>query len=392
MPMRTLARFTLLPELKLTNFVGVKGSLFLNCEKQCAFEVCPKCATRSEVVYDRRSVRVKDSPIRGKSVNLTIKKRRFYCKPCKKPFTEPIGGISKGKRTTERFRREVLWAAENFSDLSKVQRGYRCSRWLIYKAVYEQLELRRRKNLCYPWPKIIGMDEHSFKRNKQFGFTEYATMVVDYKNKRIFELIEGKASGDLFKALSHIPGRENVNWVNMDLCPPFRFFVKNFFPRANIVADKFHVVRLLHGAINRRRKQITGDKRTNPIRRLLLRNSFKLSYYERSAVYRWLEDHPDLKEIYHFKEALHGFYRVRGYERARKVLRKMCDRMGYSKLDEIKTLRRTLLSWREEILNYFRTGLTNARVEGFNNVAKLIKKKAYGYRSFKNYRLRVLNA
>ena len=36
--------------------------------------------------------------------------------------------------------------------------------------------------------------------------------------------------------------------------------------------------------------------------------------------------------------------------------------------------------------------LTNGRTEGFNNKAKVVKKRAYGYRSFRNYRLRLLNA
>ncbi len=44
----------------------------------------------------------------------------------------------------------------------------------------------------------------------------------------------------------------------------YRSFVRRFFPNARIVADKFHVLRLLSPAINRHRKAITGDKRTNP--------------------------------------------------------------------------------------------------------------------------------
>ena len=64
--------------------------------------------------------------------------------------------------------------------------------------------------------------------------------------------------------------------------------------------------------------------------------------------------------------------------------------MALSKLPEIKTLRRTLMRWSEGILQYFKTGHTNARVEGFNRKCKLIQRKAYGFRSFKNYRLRVL--
>jgi transposase len=66
--------------------------------------------------------------------------------------------------------------------------------------------------------------------------------------------------------------------------------------------------------------------------------------------------------------------------------------MAHSELKEIKTLRKTLMKWKNEILNYFRTRLTNAMVEGFNNKAKLVKRRAYGYRSFSNYRLRLLDA
>jgi transposase len=242
-----------------------------------------------------------------------------------------------------------------------------------------------------PWPKRIGIDEHSFKKSRQGGFMEFASMIVDHKKKRVFELVEGRSTGELKAALMHIPGRERVDDVSLDLSGSFKMFVREFFPNAKMTADKFHVLRLLHPAINRRRKEITGDRRTLPIRRLLLRDSKKLNFFEKSAMYRWLEEHPDLKEIYHFKEAMHGFYRIKGYERAKRAFIAMTDRMGESSVPEIKTLRKTLLRWWREILNYFRTGLTNGRVEGFNGKAKLIKRKAYGYRSFKNYRLRVLN-
>ena len=40
---------------------------------------------------------------------------------------------------------------------------------------------------------------------------------------------------------------------------------------------------------------------------------------------------------------------------------------------QLQTLRRTLMRWRREVLAYFGTGLTNARTEGFNNKAKLVK-------------------
>ena len=84
------------------------------------------------------------------------------------------------------------------------------------------------------------------------------------------------------------------------------------------------------------------------------------------------------------------FYRIRGHKRAERALTAITDDLANETLDELKTFRRTLMLWRTEILNYFKTRVTNARCEGYNNKAKVIKKKAYGFRSFKNYRLRIL--
>jgi len=172
---------------------------------------------------------------------------------------------------------------------------------------------------------------------------------------------------------------------------PYRSFAEKQFPHARIIADKFHVLRLLNPAINRHRKLVTGDSRKNPVRKLLLMRGDRLEPYKRRALHKWLDDNQTLKELYAFKEALHSFYRIKGTGRARRALQKITDLMALSKIPEIRTLRRTLMSWREEILNYFDGRLTNGRTEGFNNVSKLVQKRGYGYKNFENYRLRNLN-
>ncbi len=391
MPKRILTESLLLPELKLEQFFWQKLHFFFCVQKEGALEVCPKCATPSSTGYDKRVVRIKDAPLRNKAVTLIITKRRFYCKKCKKPFMEPVSGIQQGKRTTERYRRDILWACENFTDLKRVRRKFRCSAGFLYGALYEQLELQRRKKL-YPWPETIGIDEHSFRRNKQLGRTEFASLIADYKNKRVMELVQGKTTAELSESLKYISGRENVRHVILDMCDPFKKFAKEYFPQAHIIADKFHVLRLLTPALNRRRKAIAGDRRTNLIGKLLLKNGYKLDYFTRKTIQLWLWQHPELKEVYEYKEALHRFYRIKGYRKAHEALTRMTDQMAHSKVLEIKTLRRTLMKWRKEILAYFFTGLTNGRTEGYNNLAKLIQRRAFGYKSFKNYRLRLLNA
>lgn len=393
MPIESLIRSLVLPELKLVDAEHAASSIWnhLKVEKVSDFEVCPRCATPSRSIYDRRTCVVKDAPLRDRHVILHIRKRRFSCGPCKKPFTEPVPGIRKGSRTTERYKRALLAACENFSDLSAVRRTFACSAGYLYRALYQQLELRRRTRL-HPWPKIIGIDEHFFQRNRTYGFREFASVLVDYRGRRLMEVVQGKRIEQLNESLAYIPGRENVRWVVLDMSDTFRSFARGFFPNATLVADKFHVLRLLSPAINRRRKAITGDRRTLPLRRLLLCNYRNLDPDKRFALRWWLHRHPELEEVYWAKEALHGFYRIRGPHRAARALDTMLHRMAASALPEIQTLRRTLSRWRKEVLAYFWARITNGRTEGFNTKAKLVKRRAYGYRSFQNYRLRLLNA
>lgn len=392
MPDQSLIRTLLLPELSFISFKPVPDNrvLLIVARKDPQQEYCPKCATPSNATYDTRRVRLKDEPFRTFRVWLTVLKRRLWCKPCGKPFTEPLPWVRKGHRHTERYGRAVMRACERYVDLKRVRDDFKCSGGWLYRTLYRQLELERRKRL-YPWPSKVGIDEHFFRRGKG-GFRDFVSVIVDHKNHRLMEVVEGRAGAELEAALAHIPGRENVRAVAIDMCDPFKSFARGFFPNATIVADKFHVLRLLSPAINRHRKEITGDRRTLPVRRLLLRNGRDLDPKSRWALRTWLASYPALRELYEAKEALSAFYRIRSHEQASRVLTAFTDHLATSALPELKTFRGTLLRWRKEILAYFRTRSTNGMTEGFNGKAKLVKRRAYGYKSFANYRLRLLNA
>ncbi len=383
----------ILPELKiLTHGQSNRFRYHYQCAKESEFEICPKCAVKSYSVHDRRWVSLKDQPVRGMGVRLKVLKRRFRCPKCKKVFTEPVSGVRKGFKTTERFRRGVKWACDNFKDLTRVQKAFDCSAGLIYKVFYEQLELKQREKMNDPWGKTLGIDEHTWKKRRgRVRKTEFSSLIVDYDRGRIAEVVNGKTVQNLKDQLDYIPGRERVTQVVIDMCDPFKKFVREFFPNAALTADKFHVLRLANPMLIRARTEITGDQRSNPVRVLLQRNRHRLKYFEKSALDQWLNHYPKMKEIYWFKESLYQLYRTKGFNKASRALINLTDRMALSSLEEIKKLRKTLIKWRVEILNYFKTGLTNARTEGYNRLAKGEQYSAFGVRNHFNYRLRLLN-
>lgn len=387
----SLSSFLLLPELDFeSKFSLGNWGIGLVATKSSAFEVCPKCATRSSSVYDRRVIKIKDEPIRGKAVMVQITKRRFRCKPCKKPFTEPVPGVGKYKRTTERLRRSVNWAAQRFSNLKDVCKAYRVSPGTVYRSVYSELELRRRKH-SYAFPKYLGIDEHSIRKPK-YKEVDFATIFVDHSNKRVFDLVDGRDVESLSSAVRETKGKENVKAVSIDMSTTYKSFIKKTFPNALIVVDHFHVIRLFNKLLNYHRKKLTGDDRKNPIRLLLLRNQEDLKDYENRALKRWLSENPCMKEVHSYKEAIRKIFRMKGIDKACIAFTKLIDRMGLSKAKRVSTLRKTVLNWRTEILNYHRVRISNGRTEGFNRKAKLIQRAAYGYSSFENYRLKLLDA
>jgi hypothetical protein len=91
------------------------------------------------VIYDHRVAKVRDAPIRDRQVMLHIRKRRFSCKPCGKPFTEPVPVIRKQARFTECFKRAVLWVCETSFDLKSVRRAFRCF-WLHLPSPQHQMQ------------------------------------------------------------------------------------------------------------------------------------------------------------------------------------------------------------------------------------------------------------
>lgn len=391
---RVVSHFLLLPELEMVSGgkIGQWGYAVEAFKRRGVAEYCPRCATASSTTYDSRTVRLKDHPVRDKLVVLTVRKRRYYCRPCKKPFTESLPGVRKGDRCTERYRRGLRWAAETFSDLKKVQRYFRCSSSALYRDVYRQLELRRRRRLNYPWPERIGIDEHSFRRHPLYRRTEYSTIIVDHDHDRVYELLQGKRSSDLFDQLKVIPGADRVRHVTLDLSEGYRNLAIALFPNAALTADKFHVLRLLVPAINRRRKKLFGTVHRSSVGHLLLRSGKTLDFATRADIDRILRPHSELAALYRFKERLHELYRCKGTQRASQSFNRILwDLSAHRAIPELAALERTLKRWRTEILNYFWTGLTNARTEGFNNTAKLVKRRAYGYKNHEHYRLRLLD-
>ena len=103
---------------------------------------------------------------------------------------------------------------------------------------------------------------------------------------------------------------------------------------------------------------------------------------------------PALYPIYEFHQELYQLLMKKTLQKKTcqwlipKFLR-MIEKLKHSGFKPLVTLGNTLYQWREEIVRMWRFTKNNGITEGFHRKMKLIQRRAYGFRNFENYRLRV---
>ncbi|CAE6698536.1 transposase [Candidatus Nitrotoga fabula] len=108
--------------------------------------------------------------------------------------------------------------------------------------------------------------------------------------------------------------------------------------------------------------------------------------------YAYLAQSPVLQALYFAKKQLNGFLVLRTLNatRAGKMLPKFLRLIRQFEQSPAKALAATLLSWLEPIVRMWRFSRSNGITEGFHTKMEMLSRRAYGFRNFENYRMRVL--
>jgi len=258
--------------------------------------------------------------------------------------------------------------------------------------IYAQFTERKAKErLSLDCPAVLGIDEHTLHKGQRF-----ATTFCDLKGHRIFDISPGRSEPELAGYLARLRGRERVRMVCIDLSNTYRLLVRRWFPRARIVADRFHAVRLVGMHLMRVARQLCPDLGWNRAwLGLLRRRAHRLDPLQRQHLERLFALHPALLGVYNLKERLFSLLCRKNQsptqcrDHARELL-SLIDTLRTSGLEAAGALAKTLSEWTEEIARMWRFTRNNAITEGFHRKMKLIQRRAYGFRSFENYRLPVI--
>jgi len=350
---------------------------------------CKSTKVRSKGKFNRR---LKHMIALGKVVTLNIKVRKLKCLNCHRQLRQFIPGVLPRKRATEKFRQEVFalhYSGISAKDLSKSHGVSEATvgSWSVY-FLKRKVKERARPDSC---PQYIGIDEHFFTKKKG-----YATTFADIKNHSIFDVQLGRSQKSLHAYLSKLKGREQTKVICMDLSETYRSIARKYFPNALILADRFHVIRLVQHHFQKLWRELDPDCKNNRGLISLWRRNRKNMTKEQSLNFnKYLKNIPGLEIIDSVQQKLLKILRLRNltpsqWKKSAKVFLQIIDDLECSKFYHLQKLARTLKSWKNEIARMWRFNKNNSITEGFHNKMELITRRAYGMRNFNNYRLRVL--
>ena len=184
---------------------------------------------------------------------------------------------------------------------------------------------------------------------------------------------------------------------------PYRKTFDDSLPDAVQVADPFHVVRHANSKLDECRRRVQNEtlghrgRKADPLyrsRRLLTSGHERLASNGETRLLSLLEagdPHGEVRMTWHAKETVRRLYDIDDPDVAAAYLDELVGDMAEPAMPpEVRSLAGTLRRWRAQILAWHRAKVSNGPTEAFNNLIKRIKRVGFGFRRFRNYRVRAL--
>jgi transposase len=246
-------------------------------------------------------------------------------------------------------------------------------------------------------PKRIGIDEKSLARGYRF-----ATIVADLDGPSgpcVLDLAEGRTK----EALVHCFGRfsmreleEGIDVVAMDMSGPYISVVQSLIGGEKIVFDRFHIMVHMNEAVDVVRRRENRDLRTDGDNTLV--GSKHIWLYGRENVPdRYAEQFAELRDAnlrtaraWAIKEMLRDLWDRPSELAAKRWYARWRSWATRSRLPPVRKVAAMIHRHLPNVLSYFTNAVTNAASEAINSTIQMIKKRAFGFRSFPNFRVAVL--
>jgi transposase len=368
---------------------------------------CPSCGVIAKT-KDRLRVVIRDLPAFDRGVKLVWSKRRFFCPEADCPertWSERSAELPERRVLSARAARECTrLVGEEARSVASLARWLGVAWSTVMEAVRD-----------YGTPLVedpgrvgtvssLGIDETSFLRANAEHHTSYVTGFVDLERHVLVDMIQGNRAIDVSRWLSMKTEEflAAIATVACDLHEGYRSGLHPHLDHAVQVADPFHVIAAANRCLDAVRRRVQNEleahrgRKDDPlykIRRVLLTGAERLNArgVDRMALgLRFGDPHDEVLGAWLAKEYARDVYLTEDPATAALLLDRLIAGCRSDEVPEIVSLGNTLKRWRSQILAHHATGASNGPTEAMNLLVKKVKRCGHGFKSFRNYRLRVL--
>jgi transposase len=259
---------------------------------------------------------------------------------------------------------------------------------IMERAVARGLERRSLEGLRH-----AGIDEKSFRAGQS-----YVSLLTDLDQSRVLEVMEGCDAAVAQALWESLPAaqRQQIEAVALDMAAGFISATQAAVPQAALVHDKFHVAKHLNEAVDAVRRaehkalMAHGDETLKGSRQLWLFNPLNFSDAQIEQFEQLKDSGLKVARAWAIKELFSRLWDYVYEGAARRFFKKWFAWASRSQLRPLIKVARMIKRHLENILTYLRHPITNAVTEGLNSKIQAIKSNARGFRSFQNYRTRIL--
>ena len=276
--------------------------IILQISMERKMHICKRCGGKTGRIHDYRVREVRDLELRGKPVRLLYRRRRYVCPACGKRFSEDNGFVGRYMRFTHRTAEKIMQLLRRRSSMKDIAKDTGTSVSGV-KRILGIMPVSKPQRL----PQALSFDE--FKGDT--GGQPFQCIVADPLNRRVFDILPDRTAATIQEYLRPFPNRDEVKYVVMDMNRGFRNIARTFLPNAQIIIDRFHVVRCCTEAMENVRRSFqaslpkTQRRYFKRSRRLLLAHRDPLSDEDRAAVDVMLRFSDRLVQAYALKEAFY---------------------------------------------------------------------------------------
>jgi transposase len=410
-PTRALAWMIGLPGVVfLDGDDGTDGVARVHVETAAKPVGCPKCGVPARV-KDRPRVELIDLPLYGRASRLVWHKRRFVCvdADCEMgSFTEEDDRICAPRQvlTTRAGRWATVQVGRRARSVAEVAADLGCDWHTVNEAVVSWGQaLLDADTERVGAVSALGLDEVLMVRLGSFHRQQFSTQLVDVRRGQLLDVVPGRSSVEPMAWLAEQGRgfRDGIEYGTIDLSGPYRRVFELMVPNATLVADPFHVAKLANTKLDECRRRVQNEtlghrgRKSDPLyrcRRLLTRARERLDAKgteKLTGLLRAGDPKGDVATMYEAKEAVRELYAHADPELALEWV----TQLGHDLQDpdypiEARSLGRTLIRWRHQIAAWHEAHVTNGPTEAINNLIKRVKRAAFGFVSFRNYRIRSL--